>query len=101
VERGADMIEHVRELINHFNREGTPIMIGGGVLAHTILGVDFNESTGDSMLLVLDPHYTGVDDIKTIQDKVSTNRIEISNFSFSLGLGWLETLVILVERCFL
>ncbi len=95
------MIEHVRELINHFNREGTPIMIGGGVLAHTILGVDFNESTGDSMLLVLDPHYTGVDDIKTIQDKVSTNRIEISKFSFSLGLGRLETLVILVERCFL
>ena len=71
VERGAEMIEHVRELINHFNREGTPIMIGGGVLAHTIIGVDFNESTGDSMLLVLDPHYTGADDIKTIQDKVS------------------------------
>ncbi|CAF0901268.1 unnamed protein product [Adineta ricciae] len=69
VERGADMVEHVRELINHFKREGTPIMIGGGVLAHTIIGVDFNESTGDSMLLVLDPHYTGVDDIKTIQDK--------------------------------
>lgn len=65
------MIEHVRDLINHFNKEGTPIMIGGGVLAHTILGVDFNESTGDSMLLVLDPHYTGTDDIKTIQDKVS------------------------------
>ena len=62
------MIEHVRELINHFNKEGTPIMIGGGVLAHTILGVDFNESTGDSMLLILDPHYTGVDDIKIIQD---------------------------------
>ena len=64
------MVEHVRELINHFKREGTPIMIGGGVLAHTIIGVDFNESTGDSMLLILDPHYTGVDDIKTIQDKV-------------------------------
>jgi len=65
------MIEHVRELINHFNKEGTPIMIGGGVLAHTILGVDFNELSGDSMLLVLDPHYTGGDDIKIIQDKVS------------------------------
>lgn len=65
------MIEHVRELINHFKKEGTPVMIGGGVLAHTILGVDFNESTGDSMLLILDPHYTGVDDIKIIQDKVS------------------------------
>ena len=75
VERGAEMVEHVRELINHFKREGTPVMIGGGVLAHTIIGVDFNESTGDSMLLVLDPHYTGVDDIKTIQDKVSFQRI--------------------------
>ncbi|CAF4662125.1 unnamed protein product, partial [Rotaria socialis] len=51
VERGADMIERVRELMSHFNKEGSPIMIGGGVLAHTILGVDFNESTGDSMLL--------------------------------------------------
>lgn len=71
MERGIDMAERVRELISHFTREGTPIMIGGGVLAHTILGVDFNESTGESMLLVLDPHYTGVDDIKTIQDKVS------------------------------
>ena len=71
MERGIEMAERVRELISHFTREGTPIMIGGGVLAHTILGVDFNESTGESMLLVLDPHYTGVDDIKTIQDKVS------------------------------
>ena len=75
MERGIDMVEHVREIINHFNREGTPIMIGGGVLAHTILGVDFNESTGDSMLLVLDPHYTGVDDIKTIQDKVRASAL--------------------------
>lgn len=86
------MVEHVRELINHFNREGTPIMIGGGVLAHTIIGVDFNESTGDSMLLVLDPHYTGVDDIKTIQDKVSANRIlkflaKTSSFSSRVGLA--------------
>ena len=71
VERGIDMADRVRELISHFNREGTPIMIGGGVLAHTIIGVDFNESTGESMLLVLDPHYTGVDDIRTIQDRVS------------------------------
>lgn len=91
VERGADMVERVRELINHFKKEGTPIMIGGGVLAHTIIGVDFNESTGDSMLLVLDPHYTGVDDIKTIQDKVSgdeTCRTVLSDaFGFPLRVG--------------
>lgn len=73
VDRGADLAEHVREIIAHFNREGTPIMIGGGVLAHTIIGVDFNEVTGDSMLLILDPHYTGSDDIKTIQDKVKAD----------------------------
>ncbi|CAF0947418.1 unnamed protein product [Didymodactylos carnosus] len=69
VDQGANMSEHVREIIHHFETEGTPIMIGGGVLAHTILGVDFNEMTGDCCLLILDPHYTSVDDIKIIQDK--------------------------------
>lgn len=96
------MNERVREIINHFKKEGTPIMIGGGVLAHTILGVDFNESSGDSMLLVLDPHFTGVDDIKTIQDKVRTPlRIFQYLSSVFLGLGRMETVVILVKRRFL
>ena len=44
---------------------------GGGVLAHTILGVDFNETTGDLKFLILDPHYTGAEDLKTILDKAS------------------------------
>ena len=44
--------------------------IGGGVLAHTIIGVDFNEITGDVKFLILDPHYTGSEDIKTITNKV-------------------------------
>ena len=43
---------------------------GGGVLAHTILGVHFNESSGELKFLILDPHYTGGEDLKTIQDKV-------------------------------
>lgn len=34
-------------------------MIGGGVLAYTLLGVQFNEQTGDAAFLILDPHYTG------------------------------------------
>jgi hypothetical protein len=34
-------------------------MIGGGVLAYTLLGVHFNESTGECAFLILDPHYTG------------------------------------------
>ena len=43
---------------------------GGGVLAHTILGVDFDDVTGDVKFLILDPHYTGSEDIKVILDKV-------------------------------
>jgi len=43
---------------------------GGGVLAHTILGVDWNEATGYVKFLILDPHYTGTEDLRIIQDKV-------------------------------
>lgn len=39
---------------------------GGGVLAYTLLGVDYNESSGDCAFLILDPHYTGSDDLKKI-----------------------------------
>lgn len=47
------------------------------MLAHTILGVDFNEVTGDVKFLILDPHYTGAEDLKVILEKV--NKI-ISSF---------------------
>lgn len=47
--------------------QGSPIMIGGGVLAYTLLGIDFNEKTGDCAFLILDPHYTGADDLKKIR----------------------------------
>lgn len=36
------------------------------MLAHTILGVDFNESTGESSFLVLDPHFSGDEDLHTV-----------------------------------
>ena len=45
---------------------GTPIMIGGGVLAYTLLGIDFEERSGRCAFLILDPHYTGAEDIKKI-----------------------------------
>lgn len=41
---------------------GTPIMIGGGAYAYTIIGIEYDETTGEVMLLILDPHYTGLDD---------------------------------------
>ncbi|XP_022098880.1 ufm1-specific protease 2-like [Acanthaster planci] len=69
VSSGAEMANKGRELALHFQTQGTPIMIGGGVLAHTILGVDFSESSGDIKFLILDPHYTGSEDLKVVQDK--------------------------------
>ena len=47
------------------------LLLGGGVLAHTILGVCYNEQTGDIKFLILDPHYTGKDDINVIVNKVA------------------------------
>ncbi len=36
------------------------------MLAYTLLGVDFNPSTGECAYLILDPHYTGADDLKKV-----------------------------------
>ncbi|EDO35356.1 predicted protein [Nematostella vectensis] len=69
VNSGADMASKGRDLLHHFQTQGTPIMIGGGVLAHTIIGVDYNLQTGDIRFLILDPHYTGGEDLKVILDK--------------------------------
>ncbi|XP_010545987.1 PREDICTED: probable Ufm1-specific protease [Tarenaya hassleriana] len=66
VRSGSELPEKCRELAMHFENQGTPIMIGGGVLAYTLLGVDYEEATGDCAFLILDPHYTGSDDHKKI-----------------------------------
>ena len=39
------------------------------MLAYTLLGVDYNSSTGQIKFLILDPHYTGDENIKTIVNK--------------------------------
>ncbi|XP_076362521.1 UFM1 specific peptidase 2 isoform X4 [Tachypleus tridentatus] len=69
VSSGAELANKGRELLEHFKIQGTPVMIGGGVLAHTILGINFNEVTGDIKFLILDPHYTGNENLSTIQNK--------------------------------
>ncbi|XP_066354129.1 probable Ufm1-specific protease isoform X2 [Miscanthus floridulus] len=66
VRSGDELPEKCRELARHFETQGTPVMIGGGVLAYTLIGVDYNEASGDSAFLILDPHYTGTDDLKKI-----------------------------------
>ena len=65
-ERALDLPSRGRELARHFDDVGTPIMMGGGQLAYTLLGVDYNELTGECAFLILDPHYTGGEDVKSI-----------------------------------
>jgi|TARA_B110000977_G_C10733042_1_gene359839 hypothetical protein len=35
-----------------------------------MVGIDFNDQTGESKFLILDPHYCGADDLVTVQSKV-------------------------------
>ncbi|XP_018085877.1 ufm1-specific protease 2 [Xenopus laevis] len=69
VSQGTELASRGRELVHHFTSEGTPVMIGGGVLAHTILGVAWSELTGDIRFLILDPHYKGGEDLHVILEK--------------------------------
>ena len=69
ISSGKDMNSKGRELIKHFECNGTPVMIGGGVYAYTILGVDYDRVKGDCKFLILDPHYSGEDDLKSIINK--------------------------------
>lgn len=66
VSSGEEMSMQGGMLQHHFQSQGTPVMIGGGVLAHTILGVKYDDITGDTQFLILDPHYTGKDTLETV-----------------------------------
>ena len=66
VNRGSEIPSYARELAVHFRTQGTPVMIGGGVLAYTLLGVHFDEESGDCAFLILDPHYTGGESLGAI-----------------------------------
>ncbi|XP_059059990.1 probable Ufm1-specific protease 2 [Achroia grisella] len=66
---GAELQSYAPELVHHFQTQGSPIMIGGGVLAHTILGVEYNSVTTEIRYLILDPHYTGAEDLSVVINK--------------------------------
>lgn len=69
VNSGAELAYVGPQLASHFKRQGTPIMIGGGVLAHTILGVSYSKTSEDVKFLILDPHFKGADDVHQVQSK--------------------------------
>lgn len=51
--------------MSYFNKK----FLGGNQLAHTILGLDYNVRSGECQYLVLDPHYTGYENIEEILKK--------------------------------
>ena len=69
VPSGSELNSKGRELLYHFQHNGTPVMVGGGVFAYTILGVDYDKVKGECKFLILDPHYAGEDDYKIIVNK--------------------------------
>ncbi|GAU98369.1 hypothetical protein RvY_09524 [Ramazzottius varieornatus] len=69
VQAGRDLGTAFAALKSHFETEGTPVMIGGGVYAHTIGGVAVNRTTGEVKALVVDPHYVGEDNVDLVFKK--------------------------------
>lgn len=69
VSSGHEVSSKGRDLVYHFNHVGCPVMIGGGKFAYTILGVEYDRVKGECMFLILDPHYGGSDDPKTVTNK--------------------------------
>ena len=67
--RGSAIESKGRALAKHFDDHSSPVMVGGGVLAWTILGVVRNDRTGRTKFLILDPHYEGRDDLESKQNK--------------------------------
>jgi Peptidase family C78 len=57
VQSGSEVPSQAPTLARHFDTVGTPVMIGGGVLAYTLLGIAYDEDANEVRFLILDPHF--------------------------------------------
>ena len=62
LDKGKDITNHLEKLYYHFVNQNTPVMIGGGVLAFTCVGMQWNQKTGECKLLIL--VYMFIPDVK-------------------------------------
>ncbi|CBK22256.2 uncharacterized protein [Blastocystis hominis] len=83
IEKGSEAKKYMNQLRDHFMNQATPVMIGGGVLAFTCIGISIHPKTQDAKLLILDPHYTGKDEVKSILSE--KQRLE---GYFGFGCSW-------------
>lgn len=64
----AEFANKAQQFATHFENHGTPVMIGAGQRAFTMVGICY-EAGGDVAFLIVDPHYTGADVLKPILSK--------------------------------
>jgi hypothetical protein len=64
-----DMVSQAPALLTHLRNAGTPVMMGCGQYAYTLIGLCYNSNKGEAAFLIADPHYTGADELKTILNK--------------------------------
>merc|ERR1712008_287720 len=65
----ADLALQAPQIIEHLELHGTPLMMGAGQKAFTMVGICFDATSKEAAFLIVDPHYTGSDDLKTIIGK--------------------------------
>lgn len=65
----SGMLDERYAIQAHFEEQGTPIMVGGGQYAYTILGIACADTPQETRFLILDPHYVGPHDLKSILKK--------------------------------
>ena len=66
-ESGSGVLNYLPTIKQHFETQKTPIMVGGSVLAYTLLGIAVDEDEPqNTQFLILDPHYKGKDTMKEI-----------------------------------
>ncbi len=79
-----DIIASAGKMVDHFKNNGSPILLTGNNLALTILGIAWNKKTREALaFLILDPHYTGPDNLNDIQNLHS----QMEGYS-AIPCGW-------------
>lgn len=94
VPSGSRLPELAPQLAHHFAESGAPVMIGGGQLAFTLLGVAYDSAAGDCAFLVLDPHYTGKEQLDVIQTKT----LQLEGYK-AVACGWRKASAF-QQKCF-
>mmetsp|Transcript_80823 Transcript_80823/g.228765 ORF Transcript_80823/g.228765 Transcript_80823/m.228765 type:complete len:561 (+) Transcript_80823:76-1758(+) len=86
----ADLATQAPQLLRHLESQGTPVMMGAGQKAFTLVGLCHDGASGECAFLIVDPHYTGADDMKTILQKGWVGWKNLAFFEKEAGGGFIN-----------